>query len=152
MGCDVHSVLQKKVEDKWITIDLDMLQLPSSLARAFNEETESIRINGLPDDVKNSSLFYADGAATYCKNQFDSSEDYYLGEHSLGYFTLQDFLSIDIPEHTGFYIESTDGATVITINQTDPWDINMVIKNLQEAYILMYVDLTCYRLIVGYDS
>jgi len=167
MGCDIHAVLQKKVGKSWKTIDVDVLggrnyDLFGLLSEVRGESLPdgAIMNSGLPQD------FEVDA-----ENNHDG---FFMGEHSFGHITLQEFCAIEIPANIDSlnvevvspkcvkvstrcdaesYIEDEDGRyhSKIALQQLDA---------LQTAFLLMYGNhfsdeydsVASYRLVVGYDS
>lgn len=153
MGCGIHAVLQKRntKSGKWETIIKDALYFPSSLAREFNSVTEEFRWEGVPEDA---SVSYITDRGYYLT---DSKMDkFYLGEHSLGYFSLASFVDYKVkkPESVSFTREPETGTLHIEVGGIDEWSVCPSIEALQTALLILFSaeDLADVRFIVGYDS
>ena len=142
MGCGIHAVLQKRNSDgKWKTVDTDVLQFMSSTARWFNSETADHRTSGIPLDFDH--VVDQDGAMYH--------DQFFMGEHSFGYLTLEDFCNLSFPETDRVSFEKTDWGYTIEV-ETHPEDFSALISAMQMSYRHMYYNLKDYRLVIGYDS
>ena len=139
MGCGTHAVLQKKQDDgTWLTIDTDVLQLPSSVARQFNDESQAFRTNGFPAGFSLNESFEHDG--------------YWMGDHSYGYFTVKEFLAYETETYDKVSFERTDEGYMINVDfRGEQWD--EVVVELQRGLSWMYNwEEENYRIVMGYDS
>ncbi len=153
MGCGVHAILQKKGEDEqYKTILWDCIDLPSSLAREFNEYISGMRISGYPEDLaKNmdSDGYYSEG-----------DQKFWLGEHSRGHLFLADLLEADSEEckyADPFSVHRVNSTITIEFPEDDFWSFDSLLLSLQRAWRVMFSDAEYgprdrYRLVIGFDS
>lgn len=147
MGTGIHAVMQKQNDEgKFITIDTDVLDFGSSIAREFMVYTSTAGHKGFPtvdfDIIESNYIVYHEG--------------FYMGEHSFQTIPLDRFMTIqlDFPDSCRV-TRSSQGKYYIEVDTSGEEDgITRVIKALQDAYSLMYgsSNIHRYRLVVGYDS
>lgn len=155
MGCDIHMIIQERQDDdSYVTILQDALSLPSSEAREFNDSSNDWRTDGVPDDMARNVTkdgYYSE----YNKPKF------WLGEHSIGWWYMQDFIDIE---------EEVQNPLDIFCIEKDINCINILFPDIEEVYynfndwlryykitlarmfFASYGDNTKYRVVCGYDS
>lgn len=146
IGCGIHALLQVEENGKWKTILVDAIYLCSSDARAFNDWTSDFRTPGIPPDLN--VTIDTSGATHY--------GTFFLGEHSLGYFTLEVFCDQELEtlDDTLFVETRDDGVRYFEIGpKFDPYSVEPLIEGLQISYRIMFDGrLDKARLVIGYDS
>lgn len=154
MGCGLHCVIQKKVVDhrgneEWVDLITGALDFPSSYARRFNDDTMGIRNTGVPADFKVDAQGEHNG--------------YWMGEHSIGWFTGSDFvdLEVNIPDTRSLTQSVEDHQITIVFNlrpvdDEEDWayEYETLLSSLQKSlrYLTGVDELKDLRFVVGYDS
>ena len=163
MGADIHAVLQKKdKQGVFKTIDTGVIPCRDydffSWLSGVRGSDDPVAHYGFPDD--------------FGVDNNNNHQGYFMGDHSFGYITLEEFCEVEVPEppqiSDKFVVEQhSDGYTVTFLEPDEIGDRFYTVRVLQTAFQALYgttftyVDengdkvmdgLGCYRLVVGYDS
>ncbi len=162
MGADIHAVLQTKMDGEWDTIVKDVFpdrnyDLFGFLSGVRGEPGADgpVAHEGLPEG------FIIDDEGNH--------EGFWMGEHSFGHFTAEEFCDATISEEAehqpSIHFESSAFTTVITIERdAEEWDDGFAqIRSLQTALRMLlgsplstedfdFVSTREYRFVIGYDS
>lgn len=165
MGCDIHTVLQKKVDGKWVTVDKDIMPgrdyfLFGDLAGVRCIDGLEIGMKGLPNDFEvegreemrgpfgetEDELMAADRDTSCMFKQWidgPKHEGYWMGDHSHGYINLQDLIDYPTPESPNgldrYTIEKdSDSITLRLMDEEYEHDEHRGLRELQMAFRTLY--------------
>ena len=177
MGCDIHTVLQKKDETgKFISIDHGLLDGRNYELFGFLSEVRGmmppgysgIAEDGLPDD------FVVDSQGRHeIINNNGYIEKVWMGDHTFGHVSLEDLITAEYPypkpsPADRFEVEKHSKGYTVMFLEDDEIDTGAEIRELQDSLRMIfghsgsYTDNATgktieygaqnYRLVIGYDS
>ena len=174
MGCDIHAILQKRNEDtgKWFTIDQDVFSGRDynlftflSGVRGFETEYDNIAVPGLPEDYEwnvkvdtRGEYDLESGTTKDIEYSMYYDGDFWMGEHSFGSVTLEEFCSAETPdpdENRSYEMETFESGYTVRFLKQEDMDDYSYIRSYQvglKALFGSYGGLSNYRLVFGYDS